>query len=134
MTITPQKIKHIKKQKQKNRRKRQKVRFLSQKRQILERESESFRERESVYRRSYLRRLFWMLKFEQRKLGKTARSNYFLLLVCNKNNYCFLFFIFIFYYLRIRSPTLTVITLWAQDRQRVLYKFWGSPIIVKGIL
>lgn len=134
MTITPQKIKHIKKQKQKNRRKRQKVRFLSQKRQILERESESFRERECVYRRSYLRRLFWMLKFEQRKLGKTARSNYFLLLVCNKNNYCFLFFIFIFYYLRIRSPTLTVITLWAQDRRRVLYKFWGSPIIVKGIL
>lgn len=134
MTITPQQIKHIKKQKQKNRRKRQKVRFLSQKRQILERESESFRERESVYRRSYLRRLFWMLKFEQRKLGKTARSNYFLLLVCNKNNYCFLFFIFIFYYLRIRSPTLTVITLWAQDRRRALYKFWGSPIIVKGIL
>ena len=134
MTITPQQIKHIKKQKQKNRRKRQKVRFLSHKRQILERESESFRERESVYRRSYLRRLFWMLKFEQRKLGKTARSNYFLLLVCNKNNYCFLFFIFIFYYLRIRSPTLTVITLWAQDRRRALYKFWGSPIIVKGIL
>lgn len=48
MTITPQQIKHIKKQKQKNRRKRQKVRFLSHKRQILERESESFRERERV--------------------------------------------------------------------------------------
>ena len=72
-----------------------------------------------------------MLKFEQRKLGKTARSNYFLLLVCNKNKYCFSFF---FNYLRIRSPRLTVITLGAQDKERVLCKFWGSPIIVKGIL
>lgn len=51
MTITPQQIKHIKKTKTKKG-KRQKVRFLSQKRQILERESESFRERECVPEKS----------------------------------------------------------------------------------
>lgn len=52
MTITPQQIKHIKKNKNKKRKKRHKVRFLSQKRQILERESESFRERECVPEKS----------------------------------------------------------------------------------
>lgn len=51
MTITPQQIKNIKKTKTKKG-KRQKVRFLSQKRQILERESESFRERECVPEKS----------------------------------------------------------------------------------
>lgn len=51
MTITPQQIKNIKKTKTKKG-KRQKVRFLSQKRQILERESESFRERECLPEKS----------------------------------------------------------------------------------
>lgn len=108
MTITPQQIKHIKKTKHKKG-KRQKVRFLSQKRQILERESESFRERECVPEKLSAE-TFLNVKVCTAKTRKTARSNYFLLLVCNKNNYCFSFFIY-FYYLRIRSPRLTVITL-----------------------